>query len=143
MKKATEFTVRTFFADKTSKNYLTIKENNKIIILRLKLEAHTKQRLIGTVTKSTRTIEMRRKRDIHLFRKGNAYGFNDFVLRNQTTFDLVRLNDETTNWVIPVKYILENGTYLEFSKVGFELQRFLSLEQLEIFRILPEENRRF
>jgi hypothetical protein len=143
MKKATEFTIRKFFADKTSKNYLTIKENNKIIILTLKLESHNKHRLIGTVTKSTRTIEMRRKRDIHLFRKGNAYGFNDYVLRNQTSFDWIRLNDETNHWKVPVKFILDNGTYLNFSEQGFELQRFVSLEQLEQFRVIDSENRRF
>lgn len=143
MAKSTEFTIRKFFADKTSENYLTIKENNKIIIVSLKLEDHKKHRLIGTVTKSTRTIEMRRKRDIHLFRKSNSYGFNDYVLTNQTLFDFIRLNDETNHWKIPVKFVVDNGTYLNFSQQGFELQRFVSLEDLKQFEVRPEENRRF
>jgi hypothetical protein len=139
----TEFTIRKFFLDQTSKNYLIIKQNNKLTVLSLKLEAYTKTRLIGTVTKSTRTIEMKRKKEKHLFVKYNAYGFNDYILRNQTSIDWVRLNDETCHWKIPVNFILENGTYLHFQKNGFELQRFVSLEQLEQFRVHEEENRRF
>jgi hypothetical protein len=53
------------------------------------------------------------------------------------------LNDETTHWKIPVKYVLEHGKYLEFSKVGFELQRFVSLEELKQFEVNQNENRRF
>ncbi len=79
----------------------------------------------------------------HLFIKGNAYGFNDYVLREQNSFDWIRLSDETCHWKIPVKYILDNGKYLIFSQQGFELQRFVSLEELEQFRVLETENRRF
>ena len=142
MATATEFTFRTFFLDESSKNYLLIKQNNKIIKVALKLENYKKQRHIGTVTKSTRTIEMRRKREKHLFRKGNAYGFNDYILRNSSTFDTIRLSDEQNHWKIPVKYVLDNGRYLAFTSVGFELQRFVSLEDLEQFRVKKAENRR-
>ncbi len=136
-----DFIIRKFFID--DDNYLMIKSNHKLIHLRLKLK-DDKPRLIGTVTKSTRTIEMRRKRAVHLFRKTNSYGFNNYVLTEQNSFDWVRLSDDAGNhWKIPVKYILENGAYLNFKNEGFELQRFVSLESLEQFRVHEKENRRF
>ena len=142
-KKASNFTFRQFFLDEVGNNYLLLKQNDKVIHLYLKLLEHGK-RLIGTVTKSTRTIEMKRVQSIHLFRKMNAYGFNDYVLRNQTSFDWIRLSDDAGNhWKIPVSFILEKGEYMNFKEQGFELQRFVSLNQLEQFRVKEKENRRF
>lgn len=139
-KKPTDFKVRSFYIDEN--NTLLIKSNDKLIIVKLKLK-DMRTRMIGTVTKSTRTIEMKRKRDKHLHYKTNSYGFNDYILREQDSFDWVRLSDDLGNhWKIPVSYILEKGTYLQFQKQGFELQRFVSLENLEQFRVRPEENRR-
>jgi hypothetical protein len=87
---------------------------------------------------------MKRVRGIHLFKKLNAYGFNDYVLRNQSRVDWIRLSDDLGNhWKIPVNYVLNSGSYLNFKSQGFELQRFVSLEDLEKFRVRNEENRRF
>lgn len=136
----TEFKIRTFYIDEN--NTLLIRSNNRLIIVKLKLK-NMKPRMIGTVTKSTRTIEMKRKRDKHLHFKTNSYGFNDYILREQTSFDWVRLSDDLGNhWKIPVSYILEKGEYLFFKQQGFEKQRFVSLENLEQFRVRPEDNRR-
>ena len=136
-----EFKIRSFYIDE--QNTLLIKSNDKLIIVKLLLK-NMKPRMIGTVTKSTRTIEMKRKRGKHLHYMSNSYGFNDYILREQTTFDWVRLSDDLGNyWKIPVSYILEKGKYLNFKGQGFELQRFVSLENLEQFRVKAEENRRF
>jgi hypothetical protein len=136
-----EFKIRSFYIDE--QNTLLIKSNDKLIIVKLLLK-NMKPRMIGTVTKSTRTIEMKRKRAKHLHYMSNSYGFNDYILREQTTFDWVRLSDDLgNNWKIPVSYILEKGKYLNFKGQGFELQRFVSLENLEQFRVKAEENRRF
>jgi len=141
--KKADLTFRLFFIDDDGGNKLQIKQNDKLIILTLLLK-DDKPRRIGTVTKSTRTIEMKRKRGVHLFRKGNAYGFCHYVLNNQTTVDWVRLSDDTGgHWKIPVKFILDNGRFLFFKEQGFEKQLFVSLEELEQFKVLPEENRRF
>ena len=135
-----QYVIRTFPID--MENSLLLKSNDRLINIKLHLKGD-KPREIGTVTKSTRTIEMKRVRAKHLFRKGNAYGFNDYVLRNSTTFDWIRLSDDLgNNWKIPKSFILENGKYLNFMQQGFELQRFLSLEQLEQFRVNDNENRR-
>jgi hypothetical protein len=136
-----EFKIRSFYIDE--QNTLLIKSNDKLIIVKLLLK-NMKPRMIGTVIKSTRTIEMKRKRGKHLHYMSNSYGFNDYILREQTTFDWVRLSDDLGNhWKIPVSYILEKGKYLNFKGQGFELQRFVSLENLEQFRVKAEENRRF
>ena len=136
-------TIRSFFIDDTGKNKLMIKQNDKLITLILKLGT-TKNRHIGTVTKSTRTIEINRVRGKHLFLKGNAYGFNHYVLKNQTSIDWIRLSDDTgEHWKIPVRYVLENGKFLHFKSIGYELQIFVSLSQIEQFKIQQSENRRF
>ena len=138
--KKTDLVTRTFYIDMD--NYLMLSSNDKLINVKLKLKGD-KVRQIGTVTKSTRTIEIRRVRDRHLFRKLNAYGFNDYVLRHQTSFEWIRLSDDVgDHWKIPVSYVLEKGEYLNFKKEGFELQRFVSLNDLEQFRVKKEENRR-
>lgn len=136
-------TIRSFFIDDTGVNKLMVKQNNKLIKLILKL-GNFKPRHIGTVTKSTRTIQMVRDRTKnHLFREGNAYGFGYYVLKNQSIIDWVRLSDNENNyWKIPVKYIIENGRFMNFKQQGFELQKFVSLNELEQFRVAPEENRR-
>lgn len=144
-----EFTFRQFFLDDddTGGNYLMIKQNNKLIHLYLHLKNFQK-RFIGTVTKSTRTLTTRRIRSKHLFQKLNAYGFNYHVLSRQSSFDFINLSDDLGNhWKLPVKYVLESGKdaneFLHFKQQGFELQKFVSLENLEQFRVKPEENRRF
>lgn len=134
------YKIRRFYID--MENYLQIKSNDKLIQMKLKLKGD-KLRLIGMITKSTRTIVMTRKRGIHRYRTLDAYGFNDYVLRNAFTFDTIRLSDDMGgNWKIPRQYILDNGVYLHHKNQGFEKQRFISFSQLEQFKVQPSENRR-
>lgn len=132
---------RTFYIDMD--NYIRIQSNDKLIKLNLMLY-NSEPRFIGTITKSTRTIEMRRKMSVHLFRKANAYGFNEYILKNSKTFDTIRLRDDAGNdWKIPKQFILDNGRYLNFKEQGYELQLFVPLEMLEPYRVTYAENRRF
>ena len=140
-KKKDDYKIRQFHLDDTGYNYLIIKSNDKLILVYLKLGSHYK-RFIGTVTKSTRTMEMRRKRGEHLFWKTNSYGFNQYILEHQTLFDWIRLSDDTvSHWKIPVSYVLEKGSYFHFNIQVFELQRFVSLQDLVQFRVKEEEYR--
>lgn len=144
-KKATkgkqEYVFRMFPIDMD--NYIRIQSNDRLIKLKLCLKGSA-PRFIGTITKSTRTIEMRRKMAIHLFRKGNAYGFNQYILNESKSFDWIRLRDDAGNdWKIPKKFILENGRHLNFEEQGYELQLFVPLEMLEPFRVTYKENSRF
>lgn len=136
-------TYRTWFVDDEGGNKLQIKQNDKLIIPTLLLK-NDKPRRLGVVTKSTRTIDIKRKVDKHLFIKGNSYGFCYFLLNNQTSFDWIRLSDDRGNhWKIPVKFVLDNGKFLFFKGQGFEKQIFVSLESIEQYRVKKEENRRF
>lgn len=135
------YVTRRFYID--MENYLQIKSNDKLIQMKLKLKGD-KLRLIGMITKSTRTIVMTRKRGVHLHRISNSYGFNHYILENAFTFDTIRLSDDKGgNWKIPRQYILDNGSYLHFKSQGFEKQLFMKLEQLEQFKVKPSENSRF
>jgi len=136
------FTYRMFYLD-DMENYLRIKSNDKLIQLSLKLKSEKKLRRIGTVTKSTKTIDIKRKRGKHLHIKSNSYGFNYEVLDNKKSFDRVRLSDEISDWKIPLSFIMENGSFLFFKQQGFERQIFVTLEQIEPYRVKKEENRRY
>lgn len=128
-------TFRQFFIDDSGKNKMLFKVNDKLVIITLKL-AGFKARRIGTVTRSTNTLDVVRKRDKHLHIKSNSYGFNYSVISKKTGIDWVRVSDDTgCYWKIPTKYILENGKFLFFLKQGFEKQIFLSLEKMEQFKI--------
>lgn len=135
---------RQFFIDDEGRNRVHTRSTEKTITLSLQLEAEGgKKRKIGVITKSTRTIEIKRSLELHLMRKFNAYGFNEHVLVNAKTFDTIRLSDEERMWKIPVKFIIDNGKHLIFKQQGYELQLFVTLEQLGQFRVYKKEGRRF
>ncbi len=134
---------RQFFMDDAGLNRVHTASTDKTIVLSVQLQAEgRRKRRIGVVTKSTKTLVIKRKRSLHLFWKGNAYGFNEYILKNAKTFDVIRLSDEVHEWKVPVDFILKNGKHLNFKQQGFELQLFVSLEQLGPYRVYKKENRR-
>lgn len=136
--------IREFFIDDHGRDSILMHSGEKTIILFIRLGSEgRRKRKLGVVTISTKTLKITRSRDKHLFIKGNAYGFNDYVLRQGKTFDKVWLKDEVSDWKVPVKFILENGSYLNFKQQGFEVQIFVSLDQIEQFRVKKKERRRF
>lgn len=105
------------------------------IYLHLNSEPHP--RLIGLIDEANNCLHVRRDSSKHLFIKGNAYGFNETILRTATKFDKVKLCiDKTNNYMIPVSVILEQGEYLNFKSQGFELQLFLKVPTIETYKIL-------
>lgn len=138
--------IREFFIDEGGLNKLVTHSTDKTIVIFLKLHGEkNRKRKIGNITKSTKTIKIKRNRELHLYRNGNAYGFNEYVFRTAKQFDSVWLHDEHSDWTFPVSFLLDskNGFYLHHQQQGFELQKFLGLGELEPFRVLPKENRRF
>jgi len=135
--------IRNFFIEDSGKNFVQMHSNDKTCVLFLKLASEQRKRKIGVITKSTKTIKMERDREKHLFIKGNSYGFNNYILETAKTFDKISLTDGIDDWKIPVSFILEHGKFLYFSEQGFEKQRFVSLSELEPYRVKKEENRRF
>lgn len=136
-------TYRTFFIDEAkSHDKVHLKSTDKRMTVSLQLTAEGgRKRKIGTITLSTRTMEIKRKRKEHFMYKMNGYGFNDYVLRAAKKFDTIRLTDEHECWKLPVKFILENGKYLQ-NLGGFELQVFVNLTQMEPYRVLKKSNTR-
>lgn len=131
--KKKEYIWREFF-DAQNENKIVMRSDNKVQTLYLKLKSENRKRLLGAVTISTRTMRVRRNRSEHLYRIGNAYGFNHYVLSTTKRFDTINLSDEFEDWKIPVKFILENGKILFHKQQGFELQIFVSLEQIQQFK---------
>jgi len=116
-------------------NLIRCCNNGRRIVLSLKLAAEKRARRLGFINISTQTFFVRRNSKKHLFIKLNAYGFNYKILSETSNFDKVRLDDEKFSWIIPVKYILENGVFLNFlNKGGFELQIFISLSKIESYK---------
>ena len=129
--------IKTIFIDDAGKNKIQTTTTDKTITIHLQLVGESRKRKVGTITKSTKTLAITRKRFKHLFIKGNAYGFNEYILANAKLFDKIKLKDELCEWKIPVKFILENGSYLMFKQQGFERQLFVSLTQIDEFKTKP------
>jgi hypothetical protein len=116
-------------------NILSFKNNTKRILIYLKVPRFLKIKKIGTINIAKKMLTIKRIREKHLFKKYNAYGFNVYLLRNAKTFDKIKLIDNYNTYYFPLEWAKENIKYLTFSKAGYELQGFISLEQLEQFKI--------
>jgi len=114
-------------------NQILAKTTDDIISISLKLSSEKKDRILGLVNKSERTFQVNRIREKHLLKRNKSYGFNYYVIKNAKTFDKIYLLDDISSWMIPVSFILENGSFLQFQQQGFELQIFLPLEKIQQF----------
>jgi hypothetical protein len=115
-------------------NGIIVRRGGNTLRLSIRLANNPKERKIGDIDMPTRTLTVTRNRAKHLLQKGNAYGLNHKLLAEATRFDTVRIVDDFGRWDIPREYILENGKFLLFAKQGFELQIFISLEQIQQFK---------
>src|SRR5688572_22550419 len=80
-------------ADKQGNRLRIAKYKSKNIITLL-LADGSKPRRLGIIHKSKKTFATTRRRTVHLMERGNAYGFNDYLLRNSQLFTHVELSDE-------------------------------------------------
>ena len=116
--------------------------------LKIKLKTEVGRiRMVGQIDFEKRILHVIRHRSRHLHQKSKSYGFNYYVLSTAVTFDKIMLKEvsgsmtRTGNggkvlgrYIIPVDVILEKGHYLPESSSGFELQIFLTLEDMEQFK---------
>ena len=128
-----EVPIKILFDEHENKIIATEKEST--ISIDLKLATENRKRRVGVVTKSTRVLNVIRKRYKHLHIKSDSYGFNHHILDISKKFDTVVFTDEVSRFKIPRKFILENGKFLFFLQQGFERQIFVSLTQLEQFKV--------
>jgi hypothetical protein len=115
-------------------NGIIVRRGGNTLRLSIRLANEQKERKVGEIDMPTRTLTVTRKRAKHLLNKGNAYGLNHKLIAEATRFDTVRIVDDFGSWSVPREYILENGKFLLFAKQGFELQIFISLDQIEQFK---------
>ena len=97
---------------------------NKIIVelykehsaIYIKLASESVKRLIGNVLFKERTLFVERNSAKHLMRKGNAYGFNHYILANAKQFDFVIMYEEDTKqyYRIEREYMLKEGKFMFF-----------------------------
>ena len=102
-------------------------EKDGFLYITLHLKGKRAGRNIGRVRLADRVLEVSRKRDKHLMLKANAYGFNEYVLREAKRFDKIELKDEYGTYLFSRQLVLDMGKYLHFKEEGFEKQIFLSL----------------
>ena len=116
-------------------NYFITQRTKHSLTIQLKLTNETRVRNIGIVNLENRFIEIVRDKHRHLFRKGNAYGFNEHLIKTAKTFDDVKLIDNDGAYVFPKSIILEKGKYLFFKEQGFERQLFLDMRVISEYRV--------
>ena len=122
-------------------NAIIVRRGGNTLRLSIRLSKSPKERKIGEIDMPTRTLTVTRNREKHLLKKGNAYGLNHKLIADATRFDTVRIIDDFGRWDVPREFILENGKFLLFAKQGFELQIFISLEQIAQFKHETDGNR--
>lgn len=116
-------------------NYFQVEEKNGWLTVKLKLCKENTLRQLGKVELKTKTLELKRSKEKHLFRKNDSYGFNEHFIRTAKTFDKIQLDDDDGTYVFPKNIILEKGSYLHFKSIGFERQLFLPLSEIKKFQI--------
>lgn len=102
-------------------------EKDGYLYITLHLKGKKAARNIGRVRLADRVLEVSRKRSKHLMLKANAYGFNEYVLREAKKFDRIELTDEYGTYLFSRQLVIDMGRYLHFKEEGFEKQLFLSL----------------
>jgi len=106
-----------------------------VFILLDEREKHYKpKRFFGYFLEHVKLLHVERNREKHLFQYLKAYGFNHEILYNFDNYN-IDLNDEFNNWLIPVQFILQNGKFLHFAQNKLEMQIFITLTQIEKYKI--------
>ena len=127
-------------------------EGNLIIVdgefLKIKLKSEEGRiRMLGQIDFEKGFLHVIRHRGRHLHVKSKSYGFNYYVLSTAKRFDKIMMKEVSgsmtragkggkviARYLIPVDAILEKGHYLHHQSSGFELQIFLTLEDMEQFK---------
>lgn len=104
-----------------------------------------RQRNLGEVNTSTKTLYVRRDRDKHYMLNVGGYGFNYTVINDLRgfLFDRVLLHeivgDRNRYFMVPVDIVKSCGKVLNFKTQGFEVQLFLKHEYYEQFPVTIQE----
>lgn len=106
-------------------------KNSRIM---LKIKGRERVRKLFTIHLPLNLLACERKRGKHLHIKSDSYGFNWDVLMKAKRVENVLLRDEKGRYLIPIQYIKDRGQFMYFAKQKFELQIFLSLEEINKYK---------
>lgn len=111
------------------------------IYMRLTTERH--RRHIGRISNEHRTMLTERISTKHILTKANAYGFNYHILSNAKKFDKILLYEADLHhlYMLEIKYMLSEGSFLFFKQQGFEKQIFLTREWISHYQIHKPEDK--
>lgn len=115
-------------------NTLRVEKYGQINVIKLLLPKQRETRRIGLIDKPKRVFRTERIKRKHYHRKRKSYAFNDYLLTYCQLFDTVELKEGKNFYLIPVKFILDNGVRYAYEAQGFEQQIFISLKLIEQFK---------
>ena len=135
---ATNFMTKTYTIKDENGNTIEAKHENTLITLTLILNDEHK-RFIGEIDKEAKILKIYRNRDKHLMRVNKSYGINYFLIDMGQLYNKIQLTDDFTSWIISKEYLIENCITMNFKKQGFELQKFITLEKLDLYKNNQEQ----
>jgi len=118
--------------DNSGNRIVAMSRNKAVSVIQLRIIGE-RARIIGNVSHVTHTLILKRKVATHRYRKLDAYGMNAELVRNSRVFGFDRVLmhlDNGREFIFPVEYALEKGEYLNFKRVGYELQLFMRMSDL-------------
>ena len=113
--------------------YFVDEAGNRLVSLNGKWELVLKdkpRRMLGVLKDGT--FSTSRKRDKHVYRRLDAYGFCDVLFDKLPKGTRLKITDEKGVYIIPVDKVNKNKIYDSFEKSeGFEKQAFLDIDFIE------------
>jgi hypothetical protein len=98
----------------------------------LKLKSERKRRHLGNFDFSSGTFFMLRNSKHHYHFAMNGYGFNHDLLIDQfLNIKVINIKIDDVTYEFPKTVIDSKGSFLNFKKQGFELQRFLPFKIIQ------------
>lgn len=120
--------------------YYDALRTDKHATLHLRLKGERKPRNLGYVDLQSRVYYCKRESKHHYHYKSEGYGFNEAILTDKwLNVERVCVIIDDAKYVFPKSILMTMGNCLQFSKAGFELQRFLKFEIIKKF-IYHEQN---
>ncbi len=102
-----------------------------VFIVQLKLEHQT--RYIGKIDVSGEGTFLTYRKEKHLFRKSNSLGLSYSLLSDENIkFKWIVISYNGQKLISTRNYFLKKGKAFQFSNKGFELQTFVSLDELNL-----------
>ena len=118
-------------------NTMVVTDDGDIIDIFLHFSSELKKpKRLGVIDKKRRVLSVKFIRGLGLNHKHIAYPLNYKLISETKKFDTVELSDEMAKWVVPVSFVVENGKCLLNKQQGFEKEIFVTLEQLNNFKLI-------